>query len=242
MKKWFVLLFLLCSTPCWADGLVIGWPATGGGSACTQRFSDDFSGTLASWTIKDGTFAIVSGELQHQFSTGYASGTALRGETSTVTQYARLKISTTTNCQTASQNIGLQFRTDVNYTSGYSVNMSCSDGDIVWWDNTTDNVTTADFVEGDVLGVVVKGTGTNTVISIFKNPTNLVPLSGGTACTDTGKPCWDAAGDAPDYQATTDPTSPCDTNKYVGITSWGGSNSLGSPQVVDDFYAGDCSD
>jgi hypothetical protein len=31
MRKWIVLLYLLCVSPCWADGLVIGWPAAGGG-------------------------------------------------------------------------------------------------------------------------------------------------------------------------------------------------------------------
>jgi hypothetical protein len=66
MKKWLVLLFLLCVSPCWADGLVIGWPAGGGGGYATPAFKTPIlEGTLAVETNPSltGTVNVASGDL-----------------------------------------------------------------------------------------------------------------------------------------------------------------------------------
>jgi len=205
-------------------------------SACTQRFSDDFNRSNNStvgngWSEYDSTWSISSNTVTYGSSdTGFlVNGTALSG----TTQYARLKLST----MVSGKNQGIFLR---GTESGDYFYIIWADRTYTMWGDASGNVQINNggisWSSGDVIGVIVKGSGNDTVVSLWKNPTNTVPYSGGGACTDTAKPCWDNAGDTPDLQLTNNPTSPANTGTYNGIVHYG------TGLYSDDFYVGDCSD
>ena len=82
---------------------------------------------------------------------------------------------------------------------------------------------------GDYMGITWTGTGANTDIRTWRNPTANAPIS----ATE-----WDSGDSTPDAAWTaTDPgANAVDTGAYVGI---GGVSSVASNISLDNFYAGD---
>jgi hypothetical protein len=207
--------------------------STQGTSYCTQRATDLFNRSNstdigASWVEANGELSIASNTL----SAGATSSVGIHATAlSTATQYVKFKV--------------------VGGTVNHAIYIRCdaTDGDptyTIWatasgteWNDTDSLVQSTaalTWAAGDVFAVLIKGTGTSTVVSIWKSPTNDVPLSGGTHCTDTAKPCWDSAGDAPDLQFDNNPSPASDSDVGHGILMYNASSTL------DDYFAGDCSD
>jgi len=78
----------------------------------------------------------------------------------------------------------------------------------------------------DEVAVTIEGTGDDTVIRVWENPTNDTP-----AQVDG----WDNGSDTADITFTTNPSDPVDTGSYVGLARNDGDASGG----WDDFFAGD---
>jgi hypothetical protein len=209
---------------------------------CTQRVADDFSGNLSNWTASgDGSWAVASGQAEWTETGSYQYGN-LRYNTATTgaTQYIKVSFA---GAPSASSTTGVMLRIDTDLNPGYWLTVK-HDGSLIWDDYgvTVETVASTSFDgASETLCAIIKGTGNSTVVSVWYNCTAVKPLSGGGVCTDTAKPCWDNAGDAPDYQATNNPTTAADATKYVGLTASSGSNTSGT-FLYDNFYAGDCDD
>jgi hypothetical protein len=82
------------------------------------------------------------------------------------------------------------------------------------------------LADGDTLSATITGTGTGTIIRLWKNTTNNAP-----AAVDG----WDSAGDTADktISASGGWTHYADAGRYVGLGCQTGTN------VYDNFYAGD---
>lgn len=204
-------------------GVMTSKTVSGGGTgACTQRFTDAFT-NLSGWQVIDGTIAASGGLLVN-------TGSILCNTTfSTATQWAIITMSGTT------PDITFGFRSDTDGDPSYIVEATPS-GTLWytagWGSEIEANATT--WATGDKFAVMVKGTGTNTVVSVWKSPTNNKPLSGGGSCTNNSQPCWDSAGDAPDFQMTADPSVLSDSllNFYIVLVAG----------TADNLYMGDCND
>lgn len=232
MKIFLTLLFCLFATFSHAGMIIKGTTAS---STCTLRFSDTFtrsdSGTIGNgWIEAAGGWDISSNTIKSNATWSYlVSGTNL----SATTQFIRVTLTTAVG----GKNSGLFIRTDPSTGDpGYKLHF---DGWYTAWLDTDGTIQTSGslgWTSGDVVGVVVKGTGNGTVVSIWENPLNNTPYSGGGACTDTSKPCWDSVSDTPDLQFTNDPTSVADAYYGHGLLA------EGANQYYDNYYAGDCSD
>lgn len=84
------------------------------------------------------------------------------------------------------------------------------------------------FTAGDSLGITITGTGNDTVIRLWKNPTANTPISASE---------WDSGDTSPEVTFTTDPgTNAVDSGSYLGIH---GAQSTAGTLVFDNFYGGD---
>jgi hypothetical protein len=212
-------------------------------SSCIQSLSDNFnrgnSTNLGTgWTEVAGDWSIASGQLQVTITADLGilvSTTALGG----VTQYGKVKLISMPTGGGAIE-AGLVLRLDTSdydplyilSTTTTAVTWTAIDDEVV---QTSESLT---FANGDIFALIVKGTGNNTVVSFWKNPIADIPWSGGTSCTDTAKPCWDNAGDAPDLQFTNNPVGASDSNTGFSVYTWITSGTI----IFDDVFAGYCVD
>lgn len=79
---------------------------------------------------------------------------------------------------------------------------------------------------GDTCGVTIIGTGNDTTVRVWQNPTGDAPDGGGTT--------WGSA--SPGITWTTDPSTAVDTGTLVGIS---GTIGTATTFTIDDFSAGD---
>jgi hypothetical protein len=212
-----------------------GRAGTGGGGGSPAAFSDDFnradSASLgANWTEAAGDQAIFSNGLR-QVTASYGkiytiySGTP----TNTVKQYLRVQF-----VDDGGEYPGVILR----YQNSSSVFYSLShDSNDLWeWyscPNTTGSCTligtvdTGTFSDGQHFGLTIDGTGTSTVIRIWKSPTANTPVS----ATE-----WDSGDTTPDGSLAQDPASAADVGTYVGLTSAAGNANT---VRMDNFFGGD---
>jgi len=243
MKKYLILLILLA----WASTVQAGgimMMAGDGGPYCTQTIVDlfnraDNTDLGASWTEfpLDINLAIVSTQLNAPASA--VSEVGIVGHTTALggaTQYGRIDIvDTNTDAR-----IEIMIRSEpTDGDPGYY--LKCTPAGIEWNDASATIQTSAAITCADGMNIacLVKGTGIDTVMSVWANVTATVPWSGGTACTDTAKPCWDNAGDAPDVQFTNNPTAASDTDQGFGVFFFSGGAFT---YIIDNVYGGYCSD
>ena len=79
----------------------------------------------------------------------------------------------------------------------------------------------------DTIGVTIAGTGNDTVVRFWKNPTANYPKS----ATE-----WDDGDTTPDVAITDNPATAADTGRYLGIDCNQYANNL---FAIDDFFGGD---
>jgi len=195
-------------------------------SALASIFSDDFSSdtiTSGDWVEDSGDYSISSGELASP------SGQALlryATETSTLAQYFGF---TYIDVPSGSLN-GIQFRIPGTTGSRYNLYYNQSTTLLQWqtfsgpttWQNNIKSSSTFVLSPGDKIRATIQGTGADTVVNVWINPTNNTPHS-----IDN----WDSASDPADHVFANDPTYACDTGKYLGIVT-----SVISQ--IDDVYGG----
>jgi hypothetical protein len=202
-------------------------------AGCTERFADSFtrsdSDTIGNgWTEVDGNFLIKSNYLTtNQTNNTMLSGTAY----STNTQYAKFTLGS------AGYQVGIIVRSD--WPTKFYI-LACDASGLYWGDESGSVGTSAAMTcgSGDTYSIIVTGSNSTTKISFWKNTTNNTPVSPGSNCTDTSKPCWDSAGDSPDVQLTANRSN--NTDKGAGIST--DPNGGGSELFGKNYYAGDCSD
>jgi hypothetical protein len=182
-------------------------------------FSDDFSGTLANWTQDSGSWSIGSGTLLQGSSDWTNDWIHHNTPCTTINQYVKFKHTDGNGGFT-----GVRLRAGASGTGGYVVEFRQSWGSFQW--EGGDIAMPGGIASGDVFGITITGTGDNTVVRVWKNPTGL-PTSAAN---------WN--GDStPDIEFTNNPSSPVDTGLYVGFR---GRGLIASGQVIDDFFGGDC--
>lgn len=205
-----------------------GRAAAGGGSGAA--FSDDFSGTLANWTEDAGDIVISGGRLS--VNTGGYSKISARytgTSTNTVNQYVKLSFP-------AFVDTNFPFVILRGSASGnpyYAVEFARSNA-AQWYRyaNAADSSpvavsasTSLTVSAGDTFGLTITGTGTATVIRIWRNPTGL-PSAADNWNGDT----------TPEITWTDDPASAVNTGNQVGF---GGFFGAAGQVQVDDFFGGD---
>jgi hypothetical protein len=202
-------------------------------STCTQRFTDDFDRSNRDidgdngWTTLAGSAAISSNAL-----VAGASGTYVGSGTdfTAATQYWKVEMTTFVSTNV----MGALFRSDVDGAPAYSVYANTTD--TTWDDGATVQSASIGLSNGNTVGRMVTGTGNDTVIGLWVNPTNDKPFSGGPACTVTSTPCWDDADDAPDTTFTNNPATAADA--YTSFALFLDASGM----TMDNLFYGDCSD
>jgi len=199
-----------------------------GGVAATSPFtvtttalasiSDDFSGGLEKWTARLGEYAISSGELSTT-TAGIIEYTA--ASTSSAEQWCKIKYATTP----AGTNDGVILRSPGGTGNRYKVYWDVANYRWTW-----NVVTDADvFVNSIKVGAVkqdttslievptpnnwgftITGSGTSTVVYLFKNPAAAAPSSA------TG---WDSANDWTGKMIVTGDPTVVNAGNVIGLTS-----------------------
>lgn len=209
------------------DGSTVDGEPAGGG----QSFSDTFTGTngdplSSDWTTLVGTWEIQSN--QAAFTTGpWSSSEAYYDTTQTdgVDQYAKITLN---EFNSSAWGGGVILR--CNGTTYYYVAFYASSDSVYWsiGDDTNIQNSSTTVSDGDTWGVTIIGTGDDTVVRCWLNPTGDAPDSGGTT--------WGSA--SPTVSLTNNPGANArDAGKYVGI--YGEGSSSNRAVDLDDFFGGD---
>lgn len=233
MNTLFALLLVAqvsLSSPGFVDQLVAPVAA-----AASTSFSDDFNRTDNasmgdSWTeIAQGygQIKIASNTAVSENSYDNAGRGALHTTTAGVNQYARVTI--TSGNSTAAE-CGVFLRAVDASSPCYTVTVR-QDSDQVSWNYLStpgsalvlvQNNLTLTFTYPVVIGVTITGTGNDTVVRLWKDPTANAPDSASS---------WDS--ESADVTLSDNPASAADTGTRVGI---GG--ALGYDLVWDNFFGG----
>ncbi len=131
------------------------------------------------------------------------------------------------------------FRYTNSLSSYYAIEFNV-DGDTALWrryataSGVPDNIsasTAMTITSGDVFGITVSGTGTNTVVRVWRNPTGNSPNS----ATDWG-------GDSsPDLTFIDDPATPVNSGTYAGVGGYMDYGAANGSISFDNFFTGDVS-
>lgn len=200
--------------------------------AAGQAYSDDFSaGDLSAWIENRAVDWVLDDPSDNVDGIRVAEQMLLyNSATDDVTQYAKIKL-----VANAKGGVCLRY---VDGVSSYYLVYITSTPELVWtrWDWTGANdpdyketiqndggALAGDFGAGDTIAVTVQGTSNQTVVKIWRNPTNNTPFS---------KDFWDNGADAADLTFQDNPPTPCNTGTYTGIGAYGAN-------TFDDFFAGD---
>ena len=211
--------------------------AAGGGGGGGNAFSDAFASDLANWTVDAGAgWSIVSGRLRYAPGTAYTLNLIRYSSTTTgsATQYAKVTMPFYTQ---AANSLGVMLRCQA--SSGYRYLVYAYNGTLVWsritWDLSSEteiDSETMSFTTGNSLGVTIQGTGVNTVVKVWLNPTANTPVNADN---------WDSASDPADYTLTDGgsllTTNNANSGQYAGLVSYIDSSS-GGYNEYDDFYGG----
>lgn len=208
----------------------------GGGVAAAssgQNFSDDFSGTLGNWTVSTGTAAISSGVLSLSTAGWDPIVLTYNTSTNTVSQYMKFSL------PSASETYPIAVFRYVNSSSGFyaiefSTPFSCEvewryfedDSDIGSGDVIGASVDMGTCSNGDTFGITVTGTGTDTIVRMWHNPTGSSPSAADT---------W-GGDNTPNASWTDNPATACDTGTKVGFA---GIQATAGDITFDNFYGGD---
>jgi hypothetical protein len=201
--------------------------AGGGGMPVVDGFSTD---TIANYTQAAGSWSVTGGVL-HLVTTGANSCLQYSlAAASTISQYGKIKI-IGGSADTIS---GIIFRY-TNSSSPFYVVLYEWNADRVRWGNcdtpgagfqVIGNYTSAGLDAGHNFGVTVTGTGTGTVVSIWKDVTADAPTNATT---------WDARG--ADYTLTDDPGAyAVDAGLYIGLFA---TADTAGHSDIDNFSGGD---
>ncbi len=198
-------------------------------------FSDDFGridnpSLGANWTDDvAGDPQIVS--FAWYPNTGSAKNMSVYSATtcSTANQYARIKF----DIIGTGNYTGAIFRYTNSSSPHYWVYFALTEQTVTWaymTDVASGNTdisagTSITIAANDVFGITVNGTGTSTVVRIWRNPTALAPDDGGAT--------WDS--NAPTVTFTNDPPSPVNTGSAIGLMAY----DFGTRASILEIYAGD---
>jgi hypothetical protein len=178
------------------------------------------------WTVENGTWAIVGGQLQHdEEATGLKFIRYSNCATSSVTQWVRVTIA-----DWQIHYMGILFRSSSDGT-GARYTITKEGNDIYWNVYTVTTLTdgiqngTLIFGDGDIMGITVYGTGIGTEVRIWKNPVAASPSTYAN---------WDGAADH-DLLFENNPSTAADTGTYTGLVS---NCDVGSENYFDDFAGG----
>ena len=198
-----------------------------------QSFDDPFDSSPLdpNWTVEGGNFAVSGGLLVENSSQRFTNSQLLWGDpTDTPDQYSKLQIVTA-----ASHSWGFMFRRGDSSGLHYEVHTSANSNEWRWelYDpNFIERIGTCtgdtSLQNGDWIGATVIGTGTQTVVSIFRWDTD----------PDAGVSAEPAANWGPaDCAFLSDPSVAVDNGRGLGIRSYIPSNN--APGTADNWAAGD---
>lgn len=210
-----MLALLVAGGAVWAFGGVsaglLSAPAVtaGGSHTCDVDFSVNYFTSLSGWTQDACTWSIISGSVRGEDWTTCV----LRNNTQTEAEYqwGKFKVAYLVESGAGSyfEGIALRMTGSTGYRYVVGLEWTGSAHYLMW--KVVNGTTTVQTVQsqsitlaqGDVFAARVTGTGSSTVIDIWKNPS-------GTCPDDWGTPTW---------TFTNDPTNSADTGTYVGIFS-----------------------
>jgi hypothetical protein len=232
------ILLLLLAGPCLAEEpitlarmstAIVGGGVTAAAAPEKTVIADDFgSNTISNYTAGSGTWNVTGGLLLGP-TLGTDTLSTLRytaASCTTVSQYVAIK-----NTDVSKNLHGVVFRATGATGYRYAVR-GHSNGNTYWqiydaesWVSNPANCALA-WADNDVMAVTVTGTGTDTVISLWKNPTSETPTNSTTWGTN-----------AANCTFTANPSNAADTGLVVGIFAIGVENN--TQAAFDNFRAGD---
>lgn len=202
--------------------LIIALRNNNSDSGISEVYSDDFNRVSlgANWTVPLGTVGITSNQLEMQDLNGaYAiyTGTAIGSVDRAI--YFNLQGIISYRYP----HVVLRYTDDSSPL--YTVEFSPVYG-VTWysWDVLDGTSTSIQSLSGagltgdETFGITIEGTGSDTVIRIWRNVVNTVPVSFSE---------WDPGDTTPDYTFTNDPGgNAVDTGDYVGFGGYGTNDSI----------------
>jgi hypothetical protein len=237
MRKLLILFLCLITSPVWAFSpaiqAVVGGSGAGGSSG--KSFTDDFNrgdnDTVgANWTEAYQDWDISSNTVIF-FTEDSVGVLVYSGQaTDTINQYVKVKFADFQISGWDYPGVVVRY---VNSTSPfYGIIHSASENTITWQsfpvvegNGTVIGSSSLTFATGDSLGVTIEGTGDDTIVRIWKNPTGAAP---------TTISSWGGSG--PDVTLSDNPGTAADTGKYVGIRGY---KDAATTLSFDDFSGGD---
>ena len=201
------------------------------------NFSDNFNRaddeSLGDAWAEDTAYLKIYGNAVYNATTNTQGLAHHKTSVGSATQYVKIKL--TTFAESENYDLGVILRSQT--ASGYRYTVTVSGTSRIWWarynwNNAVDDIDDefSSFVAGDTMGVTIQGTGTSTVVKVWRNP---------TSDSLYNKDNWDSANDPADYTLTDGlgilATNPADTGTYVGVDIKRGT---GASAVLDNFYAG----
>ena len=234
-----IVVFLCSATLALANPLIFlsGRPPVAAPSGV--NFSDNFNradstNLGANWTEASGDAEIVS-NIMRLMTGGYAdnfmiyTGTA----TSTVDQYVKFTIEAAFTADARFPCVVFRY---TNTSTPFYVVFFNVNGDNLTWQRYATTAGAATVIEtsgtlaiatGDIFGVTISGTGTATVVRVWKTPTGDIPTSESDWGGDT----------TPDISFTVDPASAVNTGNNVGI---GGEQQTGTDTQPGQLFRRRC--
>lgn len=220
------------------SGYVVASFISGSGSLTVSKmlsYSDDFNrGTTTdnlgtNWTTQTGFVRIYSNRAAMSETTNTDNLTTYNTPINTTNAYQLLVFSN----YTGYGRVGPCFRFTNSSSPFYTVEFDRINNIIYWahWTSvggTRTEIASASFTigtTGEIYGITISGTGNNTIVNIWKNPTALTP----TSVLE-----WDSGDTVPDVSFTTNPSSPINTGYYGGLFS-----NFSGDCLIDNWYYGD---
>ncbi|MDH3627478.1 MAG: DUF4215 domain-containing protein, partial [Acidobacteriota bacterium] len=199
-----------------------------------RHFTDDFNrGSLGmDWSVESGAFGILANQLQQNSGQKFVNARLryVANDTASINQYSKLQIATL-----ASHTWGFMLRVNGPSSNHYQVHLPTGSDQWRWEQHDPDFVERVDQCVGDAavsandwIGATVEGTGSNTVVQVWRWDGD--PDFGGSV---------DIAGNwgLPDCTMTVDPTAPIDSGVGLGIRAYTGNKTTNAS--IDNWYGGD---
>lgn len=234
MIKQLLLGFVIFAALIGAGNRVVNRGAAPAPVSVSDDFNRSNSSSLgADWTEANGDMEVFSNTISN-VSTSTWVHIAHNTSLNTVTQYGKITLISENLTVGAAGHGGLVLRYTNASSPFYLVSVNSYGGTLDWSvvddathaSSSTVQSTSTSFASGDTLAVAVSGTGTSTVVRVWKNATGNAPDSGGTT--------WNSA--SPDHTFTNDPSTAVNTGSLLGVAHY---SHAGNGWRLDNFYGGD---
>lgn len=228
----FMAAVFLC-LPVGNGGTIIVRGPTGAGSPAPAAFSDNFNRSNAStlgaeWTTRAGQWGTFDNQAENQTGSVSTAIATYNTGSNTITTYQRVTLVNIASVRRP----GLVFRFTDASSAFYVIELGGDNSTVAWKHFTAIGGTESTIAStsqsvslGDVWGITITGTGDDTVVRCWLNPTATSPVSASE---------WDTGDTTPEVTFTANPASPVNSGTFGGLYAVSNAEML-----LDNWHYGD---